>query len=408
VAAIVIAGAVLLFLQLPRMNLRDAPGIGLFLLLTFAAEALPITLPRGGGSVSVSFWVIYAGVLIWGPGAGAWIAALGSIRRRELSGQVSLDKVLFNRGQLALSAGLAGLTYVALGGVPGRVEMSLASIVPLAACGLVYFVVNLTAVVTAMALAQGVPPREMWLTNFKWVIPQYALLTPLAVLLAHIYLTAGVFGVVIFMAPFFAARYSMQLYNDMRQDYLSTISALITAVEAKDPYTRGHSESVRRYTVAVAKALGLPGDVTERLEYASLLHDVGKIGVAEAILRKPGRLTEEEYLEIKAHPAISGSILENLRLLGQEAGTVRYHHEWFNGRGYPDGLSGERIPLGARIIAVADAFDAMTSDRPYRRTLSREEATGELKRCAGTQFDPKVVEGMLAVLRQEGGSGPQA
>jgi len=401
IGLIVAGGVTFLIYMPPAIVMRDVVGIIVFVALTFWAEASPITLPRGGGSVSVSFWPIYASILLWGPSAGAWVAAVGAVRMRELRGQVSLEKVLFNRGQLALSAGLAGLVYVLLGGQPGDLDLSTSMFLPLAACGLTYFVTNLTAVVGAMAIAQGVSVRDMWLSNFKWVIPQYVLLTPLAIFLAYMYKLTGIFGAVMFMAPFLAARHSMQLYMDMRQDYLSTISALIQAVEAKDPYTRGHSESVRRYTVEIAKEMRLPADVTERLEYASLLHDIGKIGVAESILRKPGRLTDEEYMEIKAHPAIGANIVQKLRLLGQEAGTVRSHHEWLNGRGYPDGLTGDRIPLGARIIAVADAYDAMTSDRPYRRTMSSQEAVAELERCSGAQFDPPVVAAMVRVLEKQ-------
>lgn len=402
VSLITAGGALFLVYMPPAMGLWDLPGLAAFLALTFWAESSPVRLPRFGGSVSVSFWPIYASILLWGPSAGAWVAAVGTIRLRELRGHVSLDKVLFNRGQLALSAGSAGLVYVLLGGQPGVLDLSWRMLLPLAACGLTYFVVNLTAVAFAMAIAQGVSVRELWVTNFRWVIPQYLLLTPLAVFLAFMYRLTNVFGALMFMAPFLAARHSMQLYQDMRQDYLSTISALIQAVEAKDPYTRGHSEAVRKYTLEIAKQMRLPADVSERLEYASLLHDIGKIGVPESILRKPGRLTDEEYSEIKAHPAIGANIVARLRLLGQEAGTVRSHHEWVNGRGYPDGLTGDRIPVGARIIAVADAYDAMTSDRPYRRTMSKVEAVAELRRCSGSQFDPAVVDAMIRWLE-----GPQ-
>jgi len=407
VALVIAGGGAILFLNPPRIPVAQLPSAALFLVLVFIAESAPITLPRGGGSVSISFWIIYASTLIWGTGAAAWIAAIGSIRWRELRGQVSLEKVLFNRGQLALAAGLAGIVYTGLGGVPGTVDVTSSRLPALAACGLVYFVVNLTAVVLAMAIAQGVPMYEMWLTNFRWVIPQYLLLTPLAILLAHINLQLGLFWTIVFTMSLYVARYSIQLYNDMREDYLSTISALITAIEAKDPYTRGHSEAVRKHTVAIGREMGLRADALERLEYASLLHDIGKIGVAESILRKPGRLTDEEYTEIKAHPVIGGNIVQRLRLLGQEAGTVRHHHEWMNGRGYPDGLSGQKIPIGARIIGVADAFDAMTSDRPYRRTLSTQEAIAELRRCSGAQFDGDVVEAFVRALdKQE--SSPQS
>lgn len=399
---VIVFGAAMLVFNPPLIPAGQWPGAILFLVLVLAAESAPISLPNGRGTVSISFWIIYATTLIWGTGAAAWAAALGSLRWPELRGKISLEKVLFNRGQLALAAGLGGMVYQAMGGVPGAVDVTASKIPALAACGLVYFLVNLTSVVLAMTLAEGVRMYEVWLTNFKWVIPQYLLLTPLAILLAHIYLQLGLVWSVIFCLSLFVARYSIQLYNDMRGDYLSTISALIDAIEAKDPYTRGHSESVRRHTVAIGREMGLRADALERLEYASLLHDIGKIGIDQSILRKPGRLTDEEYAEIKAHPVIGANIVQRLRLLGQEAGTVRHHHEWIDGRGYPDGLTGAEIPIGARIIAVADAYDAMTSDRPYRRTFSRAEAVAELKRCAGTQFDPGVVEALVRALdRQE-------
>ncbi len=183
--------------------------------------------------------------------------------------------------------------------------------------------------------------------------------------------------------------------------YTSTIKALAAAVEAKDPYTAGHSDRVTRYAEKIARQIGLTEEEVCRISYAAILHDIGKIGISSSILHKPGRLTPEEYQEICEHPAIGAHILSSIELLGDIIPMVYHHHEWYNGKGYPQGLAGEEIPLGARIIAVADAFDAMTSNRPYRTGLSFEQAVAEIQRQSGIQFDPRVAQTLLAILQEE-------
>ena len=192
-----------------------------------------------------------------------------------------------------------------------------------------------------------------------------------------------------------------RLYQKIQDSYFEIVKALAQAIEAKDPYTHGHSERVMQYTVQIAQKLGLPKKEIDSLRYAAILHDIGKIGVRGIVLNNPNGLSSEEYDEIKKHPLVGEGIIKPIELLQSIRPLIRHHHEWYNGKGYPDGLSGENIPLGARILAVADAYDAMKSDRPYRKALTKETAIQELKRGSGTQFEPKIVEVFLEILETE-------
>jgi len=184
-----------------------------------------------------------------------------------------------------------------------------------------------------------------------------------------------------------------QLYADLQNHFTDTIRALITAIETKDSYTYGHSDRVSEYCLVVGKALGFDLVELRRLEYLALLHDVGKVGVDAQILKKSRKLNEKEWDAIKNHSNLGSMIIKPIKFLEDEgARTIRHHHEWYNGAGYPDGLKGDTIPIFSRIIAIADAFDAMTSDRPYRASFQVESALSELQSCAGQQFDPTLVD----------------
>jgi len=191
-----------------------------------------------------------------------------------------------------------------------------------------------------------------------------------------------------------------QLYARLQQAHIGTIASLATVIEARDPYTIGHSTRVTQYAVAIAEAMGLPAEEVEEIRLASLLHDVGKIGVPDRVLSKTGRLSNEEYSAIKMHPTMSVKIIEPLPHLAKIIPVIYHHHEHYDGTGYVEGKSGDKIPLGSRIISAADAYEAMTSDRPYRKALSREEAMAELQRNSGTQFDPEVVGLFLDLLER--------
>ncbi len=191
------------------------------------------------------------------------------------------------------------------------------------------------------------------------------------------------------------------LYEEISENYLKTIAALASAIDARDPYTKWHSENVTRYAIAIADAMRLSYQEVEQLRRAALLHDVGKIGIRDNILLKKEKLNEEEFEQIKSHSLKGEEILRSLSFLRQAVLCIRHHHESYDGKGYPDQLRGHDIELGARIIAVADTFDAMTTDRPYRKGLSKEEAMLELERKKNIQFDPDIVDIFVKLLRQD-------
>ena len=191
---------------------------------------------------------------------------------------------------------------------------------------------------------------------------------------------------------------NVTLYQNIRNNYLQTIRAFAHAVEVKDQYTHGHSENVMQYTMLLAKHLNLPDDELENIKYAGLLHDIGKIGISEQILNKPGKLTLDEYEEIKKHPVLGARIIDDVPSLKRLVPMVLHHHEYYNGHGYPHGIVGDNIPFGARILSVADTFEAMTSDRPYRKALSFDIACDILRQERGKQFDGHIVDAFLEVI----------
>lgn len=226
------------------------------------------------------------------------------------------------------------------------------------------------------------------------------------------------FGVMIFLSPeqihpldkelihAFASLAAVSIetaraYQRFQEQNLQTITALAAAVEARDPYTSGHSQKVTEYTTAIAAKMGLSTKEIENLRMAGLLHDIGKIGIPDSVLNKPARLTAAERIMIDSHPVTSAEIVGKIEALAHLMPTIRHHHERWDGKGYPDGLKGDEIPLLARILAVGDGFEAMTAERPYRFAKSQEKAIEELKAGAATQWDPKVVEVFLKVLEEE-------
>ncbi len=192
-----------------------------------------------------------------------------------------------------------------------------------------------------------------------------------------------------------------RLYQDLKQNFFNSIQALAYALEAKDPYTRGHSEVVAQYSIRIAHQFGFSGEQIEQLRQMCLLHDIGKIGIVADILEKHGIPNKDEWRLVRKHPLIGDTIVGPLNLPSGIRSVIRNHHERFDGRGYPDGLMGGQIPLEARIVAVADAYEAMVSTRPYREAMSSNQALTELDQNAGTQFDPQVVKVFKSLIRSE-------
>ncbi|MBC7190429.1 HD-GYP domain-containing protein, partial [Candidatus Aerophobetes bacterium] len=370
--------------------------------LIFIAELFSVSLPYGG-YVTLGFPIIYATLLTEGGCVAVLVACIGSLTEFKKGRNVDLEKFFFNCGQFAISTSGAWLVYVNTGGalIKGPVAGKILTILPIGLAALAYFALNSFIVSTVLALERETSVFDMWSNNFKWAAPNYLAQTPLGFLMALIYRQISLWAVTFVMFPLFVAYWAYRLYMDMRKEHLNVIQALAAAIEARDPYTEKHSRRLAEYAVATARELKLSLYSAEIIRYAAILHDIGKIGISDRILAKARSLDEGEWEKIKEHVKIGADILKQIDSLADASKLVYHHHERYNGKGYPLGLKGEEIPIGSRIIAVIDAYDAMTSRRPYRNALSREEAIEELKRHAGTQFDRKVVEAFLRVLKKD-------
>jgi HD-GYP domain-containing protein (c-di-GMP phosphodiesterase class II) len=369
----------------------------IFGMLIVLANLNPVKLPKVG-SVTVTFAIHLAALLNYGPliPIVAEIVSTGImlIARKDAAEKV---KEIFNGAQFIVCIFLASLITQPWMGKTVNIDFSLLADVFLVS--FVYFLSNTLFVTLVISLDQQANPWKIWLTNFKLLTPHYLTLAPLGLGVALIYYFIGTLGVVLFFLPLLLARHSFKLYMDMRANYLNTIETLISSIEAKDEYTKGHSERVAAYSMSIGERLGLSELELEKLNYLSVLHDIGKIAVTDIVLNKNGKLSDLEFGQIKQHCQVGAAIVKNIRLLHEnDHDVVLQHHEKWDGSGYPHGKKGAEIPLSARIIAVADAYDAMTSDRSYRKAMPPEKAVEELTRNAGKQFDPKVVEAFVRVL----------
>jgi putative nucleotidyltransferase with HDIG domain len=255
----------------------------------------------------------------------------------------------------------------------------------------------------AVAARTGVSVRTVWARDLRAIAVNLLGLTPVAWLMAQIFLLPdgiGWWATTLFVIPLFTTRLAYHRYVETRELFEQTIGALANAVDARDRYTRGHSNRVSHITEAMCRAMNLPESQIETIKWAGLLHDVGKIGIRDNILLKPGPLNREERILMNQHPTIGAEIVAPASQLAPEAPLIRAHHEWINGSGYPDGLEYADIPIGARVMTIADAYEAMTSSRPYRLTpLSHEQAVAELEKYAGLQFDPEIVPVLVGLDR---------
>ncbi|MDW7650326.1 MAG: HD-GYP domain-containing protein [Bacillota bacterium] len=398
---IVILGITFLFLNTPAISDLRLP-VFFFLIVHIIMDHLEVPLPRGNGSVSVSFAIDLALIILFGPAVAAWVSFSSLFHKKTFKNFEQLfHKMLFNAAQLALCTGIAGMIYIRLGGNVGTMSLP-GDIFPLAVAAFIYITLNSLIVMIVIMLAQKVSFWGVWLTNFRWAIPNYIATLPLGILIATVYANIGILGLLLLIVPLIVARHTFLMYIDMRNQYISTIKALTKAIDAKDHYTHGHSERVAEYAVQIGQEMKLPEDFVEKLEYLGLMHDIGKISIPEQILNKPSKLSDDEFDLVRSHSAVGAEIIQNIKFIGEHADIVRHHHERIDGRGYPDRLTGDKISLGAKIIGVADAFDAMTSHRIYSDPMSKKHAVEELERCSSAQFCKDVVNAFIKVLKRRG------
>jgi HD domain len=352
-----------------------------------------------------------AAVVLLGPVGAAIVGAtsLLSVRRGPY-----LRQRAFNGANYALSAYAAGAAYLALGGrtgPPGPGSFP-AILWPFAVAAVVHVVINHGLLWGMLKLIPQQPTRPhssgLGLGLPLLIVSDLGYAT-LGLLIAALW-SVGLrpVGVILVLVPLFVARWAVAQFAAQERAYAATMAALCQAVETKDFYTRGHSERVSRGSAMLAREVGMRPDRVDAIRYAGMLHDVGKLGVPTKVLQKNGPLTEEELAAIQLHPMRGLEILREIGFLDEALAGIMHHHERMDGRGYPLGLVGDEIPEFARVIAVADAFDSMTSNRSYRAARRIEEAVSELRRGAGGQFDPALVDAFVAALEREGWPRPQA
>ncbi|MEU8345371.1 HD-GYP domain-containing protein [Spirillospora sp. NPDC048832] len=364
-------------------------------------DSLPARLNVEGARVSLGFAASLASVVLLGP-AGAALVGASAVATGQR--KVAPVKRLFNGAQFALSGYAAGTVFalVGCGGIdPGRTGW-VADVVPPFVVALVGFVaVNLGLTAGILVLSGRDAPGELVRASGP-VAAGCVGYGMFGLLIAGLWDRLGPLVALLVLLPLLVARWAMEQAFAQRQAHDATLAALCQAVETKDPFTRGHCGRVSRAAVMIARQLRMSPERVETLRYTGMLHDVGKIGVPTRILTKDGPLTDEEYAAIRLHPVRGLEIVREIGFLDEALAGIMHHHERVDGRGYPLGLAGDEIPEFARVIGVADAFDVMTSTRPYRAARPVEEAVRELRRCSGSQFDPVMVEALLRALESGG------
>ena len=402
----VIAAAAVAVARGPFTGVHWAQVAALGLLLAACESTATLLSSRSSVSWSPNTIPSLAAVILTGPVGAALVGcctALG-IRRGPSPAQR-----LFNTGMFTLSAYLAGRAFLLFGGHVGTPTPSSfpGIIAPFAGAVVVFVIINFSLLRGVLLLAReaGTPGGRVGL-DFKVLLTDmgYAVF---GVLIAALWGVLGPFTPVLVIIPLMVARWAVAQFAAQQRAYEATVSALCQAVETKDFYTRGHSERVSRGSVMIAREIGMRAERVEAIRYAGMLHDVGKLGVPTSVLQKNGSLTDDEYASIQLHPMRGLDIVREIGFLDEALAGIMHHHERIDGRGYPMGLAGDEIPEFARVLAVADAFDAMTSTRSYRGARPVPEGVAELRKWAGTQFDPAFVDAFVTAIERDGWKGPE-
>lgn len=421
IGLLVVLATAALVLTWPTKFATDWLGLAVFAALTIALEFAAIELYSRGTTVSIGAVVMISGAALFGVPAVvvlSIVTLLPALFRRR----APLYRAIFNLSNYILcsSVVVAGLSiFNDFHSQPAYVQLPVMVVV-----SMLVYAVNTTTVSLVMGFSTGQPIRKVWSENFSWLWSYYIGFGVVAYALVYGYSNTGLLGVFVMLVPLVLLRWSQAQYisrtallvSELRKtnaELVTTsgqlamlneglIRALSQAIDLRDPFVEGHSQQVARYAVMTAREMGLDESRIERVRRAALLHDLGKIGIPDAILLKSGRLTRQEYELIKRHAPLGAELIEKLQPLSELAPFIRHHHERFDGRGYPEGLCGDQIPLEARILSLADTIEAMASDRPYRPAQPAARIMAEVKSQAGAQFDPIVIAAFERVLEREG------
>jgi diguanylate cyclase (GGDEF)-like protein/putative nucleotidyltransferase with HDIG domain len=394
-----VAGVALTSVDLPRPGLFAA-----LLALSVISSALKVDLPLGVGSscISLSYAVDFTALLMLGP-APTMLISMTSVWFQctfRMNERNPAYKTLFSMATLTLTVAAAGATYTSLGGTYGA--LSAAPLQPLMAAAMTYFLVNSLAVATAFALSTRRRIFSVWHDNFLWSITSYVVGGIAAGIAVEVLHRAGQWQTALAFVPLCLTYRTYRIYlgriaeerrrvAEWTQLHWESTEVLARAIQAKDTDGSSHVERVEQYAAALAKRLELSEPDAQAVEIAALLHDIGKLAVPEHILSKPGPLTPNERKKMQIHAQVGAEIVSAVPFPCPVAPLIRSHHERWDGTGYPSGLRGDQIPVGARILAVVDCFDALTSERPYRPAVSPDAALAILQEQAGTAFDPAIV-----------------
>lgn len=404
-------------------------ALALFVGVAFAAQVSTVRLfAKSHIHISMGYVIAIAAMITFGPWGGVLTQlAAGTASEIMLSFRQPqpaktqrasfLQRWAFNISMGAISLACGALVFLSAGGVNGSL-IHWNMLLPLSMAVIIDNIVNMVLLMVVIRLQTGRKVSQVWLEDWRWAMPIFILSGVIGGGgLTYAYTVAGAIGISIFMLPVVATGYAFHLYVSNTRAYVDQLEAankqledtnfsllhtLGSVIDAYDIYTFGHSAQVARYAEAIAEAMHLPASERALIVRGGLIHDVGKIGVTDAIIGKQGRLTDEEYEALKLHTVIGAEIVSQMPQLHHLVPLVRNHHERWDGRGYPDGLKQEETPLGARILAVADSVEAMLSDRPYRATRSLEDVVEEVVHCSGRQFDPAVVTAFLTVAKERG------
>lgn len=397
-------------------------GLVAISLIVISTEWFSIDLYVKNTSLSSTAVPLVAGFILFGP-FGVVVTSLVYAITAGIKYRSPFNRVVFNLSNHVIAGMTINLLLALTGVLFSSLSAQLYELLSALLASTVMFLITTSLISVGIGTNLRQSPLQIWGEQYKWMTPYYVGIGLVAYALIFGYKYASVGGLLIMMIPLFILRYSQMQYvehtrkvvtelrnknqeleksaneiNELNEGLLTTLSEII---DLRDPYVLGHSKQVSEYSTRIATLLKLSNRQIKLIRKAGLLHDIGKLGVSMEILTKPGKLTAEEFEKIKRHAALGGDLVKNSPSLRPLVPIIRHHHEFYNGKGYPDKLAGSHIPIEARVVAVADAIEAMVSDRPYRKSLRLEQVIEELKRNSGTQFDPLVVKEAVEMLEEE-------